>query len=1109
MPRANLFLRMLVLLLAATGWLCAVQAQEPKKSSAIKLPDGTIVFYTSNPNDAVPKIDGVVLSAKEYQQLVETAEQLKKLREAAKPIVPSVCRIRGRVDSSTGRPIAKLSVEYSYRTTVPKTAVLLGGQRAALVAAAGADGVIPLLESTSDGLVVLAEQPGTGTVKLELEAAVTARGSKNELGFEMGLPRAAITTLVFSAPDGVKKLTVGTRTPESGVLRLGETKRTTEDVSRFAARADGTGAPLGPTELLELTWESAAAPVATDANLSADAEIAVRVGDAQIETTTRLVLRGPSREWLIDWPRDASVTASRTNALEGGTMATIVKPADNSTVWTVRTPDAGEWQVTGIVRTARRDPKDGKYAGPYAIPIAFVNGLPRQTGIVRVYAPSTIRVSNYRHSAELRRQDSVAGTEAPTAVFKYATAGPKAPTIDFEARPARGFTAVQPHHRLDLTHEGWRLRTELRVAPVRTFVEQIVMELPSGWREPIVRPDDRVDEVLAGVEMAEKRQWTIRLANGVSEPFTLTIESLYAVPETASDATFALPRFPGTTERETQISLSVPDGLTIQATARDASLQTPLQPVGTVKQSAATQLSSTFETPVQNLEVSWQPYRAELAVTTKADVTLTERQMTITQTMQFKANDPIGRAIRFKGPTLPLALQATPALEPAGPGLWSLTPSSEARELALVLSYSLALPARADANPLSVDLPLFWPDATSQSATVRFWGTPAPGARRPGNVQGPWELRPPEPSPDRESLPWLTLAGVGSTKGIPLSFDLMEPLETGGTTIDRALFQNWTSPEGLILLRARYLLKRWSPSGLELEVSGSTVPSIFVNRERVDAIAVGGSEGDGPRVYRIPLPEPRTNRTSLILEVQSTIVARPRSELTFVPPQIRGATLMTPARCQIVFPSDAVPVVLGSTFLPDLDWGWRNGWLAPVAGASSDELERWFLGSANPGENIPLNSASDDAVTGVQYTHGPLRILRIPRVPFVIVCSLLVLVLGAGITRLRPALVGPALVFLGLIAVVSGVLFPQPASQILSAGIPGLLALVLILGISAILKWLARRRIDYLPTFRRDSQLPLSTGTSTGPNVRPSRNGSSPADSGRSAQPSLAPSATG
>jgi hypothetical protein len=1100
-PRRLPFSRTFLPPFAVLLFACALLAQD-KKPSAIKLPDGTIILYTANPNEAAPKIDGVLLSAKEYQQLLDATEQLKKLREA-KPTAPSVCRIRGRVDSSTGKPVVRLTAVFSFRTTAARTLVLLGGQRAAPVAATGPDGKVPLLELTAEGLAVLVEQPGEGTVTVEFEAVAAARGAKNELGVELGLPRAAITSLSFEAPGPtVKKLTVGTRTPESGAARPPEPKRVTDDAVRYAPKADGTGVPLGPIDWLEIAWELPAAAAAGDAAPSAEAEIAVRVDESQVETTARLRLRGPARDWHLHLPNDATVTAVRPGAGDGAAVATVTRPTDpKQPLWLVRTPEAGEWLVTAIARVARPDAKDAKHAGPYAVPMAFAAGLPRQTGTVRVHAPATIRVSNFQHAAEVRRLDTVPGADAPVAAFRYATAGPKPSAFSFEARPARGFTAVQPHHKLDLTHEGWRLRTELRVTPVRTTVEQVVFELPSAWREPVARPDDRVDEVQAGPEANGKRPWTIRLATGTSEPFALTIETLFAVPETANETVLTLPRFPGVTERETQVSVSVPDGLAVKGSARDA---TALAPVGTTKPAAATRLAGTFETPPTALELAWQPYRAELAATVRADVTLGERQMTITQTVQLKANDPIGRAVRVRGPATPLALQTAPALDANGFGSWNWTPAADAKDATLTLSFSVPLPPRGEAKPGVADVPLFWPDATAVAATVRVWGAPGPGARRPANVQGPWDERPPEPVAERDSLPWLTLAAVGSTKPIPLAFELEEPVESGGAVVERAALQYWVAPDGATQGRARFLLKRWSPAGLELELTGTAVPTVYVNRERVDPVpAVGGTEGE--RTYRVALPETKPNRTTLVLEVHFPVAVAARGELALVPPRIRGAVALAPARLQVALPSSSVPIAFGPSFEADRRWGWRGGFPAPVAGLAADELDRWFLGGAVPAEADLWEVPIDDAVTGRLYSHGPVRVVRLPRGPFVIACSLLALVLGFGVSRLRPRLVGPALALVGLAAVAAGALWPQSAAQAFAAALPGLCALAVALGFAAIVRGIARRRIENLPTFRRETVPPAPIAT--GSNPRPSRNGASIAGSDRSAPP-LQPSAT-
>ena len=115
-------------LLAASLVALAVSAQEPprptKDKDAIKLPDGTIVFYTKSPDDPNPPIDGVRLSTKEYKALVEQADQLKKLRDGAKPASPSECQVTAAIATRGERTVAEVKLTYRFRTTGPRQALI-------------------------------------------------------------------------------------------------------------------------------------------------------------------------------------------------------------------------------------------------------------------------------------------------------------------------------------------------------------------------------------------------------------------------------------------------------------------------------------------------------------------------------------------------------------------------------------------------------------------------------------------------------------------------------------------------------------------------------------------------------------------------------------------------------------------------------------------------------------------------------------------------------------------------------------------------------------------------------------------------------------------------
>src|SRR2546423_583583 len=78
----------------------------------------------------------------------------------------------------------------------PRALVPLGCARAWRPAATLDDGQLPLLQPGEDGLVLRVENAGTHHVTLDLALPWTPRGTKGaERGFDLGLPRAAITVL--------------------------------------------------------------------------------------------------------------------------------------------------------------------------------------------------------------------------------------------------------------------------------------------------------------------------------------------------------------------------------------------------------------------------------------------------------------------------------------------------------------------------------------------------------------------------------------------------------------------------------------------------------------------------------------------------------------------------------------------------------------------------------------------------------------------------------------------------------------------------------------------------------------------------------------------------
>jgi hypothetical protein len=1108
-----------VALFAALFGLATAQDPQPRTDAgAFRLPDGTVVFFTKNPDEPNPKIDGVLLSPKEYQTLLEQAEQFKKAKESARPVPPSEVHIRGKVDLQRDRPFATLQLTYAFRTTTPRAVVALGCQRAFLASAVDSEGKLPLLASGADGLTVLVDRPGEYTLTLTVEVPVGPRGGKGEVGFEFGLPRAAITTLALEPPGpDVKTLTIATRTADITPAKGGETKRVTEDAARYASKPDAPGPPLGPIESLEVTWEApaAAAPAAAETPTSLEADVVVRVEESQLETTTRLRLRGPPREWTFVFPPGplVNVTVERVGMTTTGRgPPTITRPGQaGETVWTVQTPDSGEWIATVTTRQTRLDASDSAPTGPYPIGPFFAREVPRQSGTIRVYAPVTLKPTAAA-PREVRRQDvpsapPAAAEDAPVLVYRYATPpmrdGEPLPLLDLTIRRAVGAVLVQPIHNLRLTEAGWRMRSEIKVTPVRQEIHELKVQLPVGWQTPDVLPPELVEEV-----PEVDRQLLVRLAAPQTAPFDLVLEATWPVPPMARESTVLLPRFPGAVERGSQMTISVPDGFTVHGTAHEGDGKQPadypikLRPPTPTGAAAVTTLAGKFDMGVTHVDLEWGPFRPELTANVRADMTLHDRQAEIVQTIHLAAAGGLPRIVKLKGPPAPPGFRGPPSVEPIGSGEWAVNLPSGEKEATITFSYAAAIPSGTASG---VALPLIWPDATRVEVMARVWTT----GRRVERFTGPWREMLPEPDPERDSLPILTLTGTGT--GLPLAFDLLDATDgISPVVIDRAAIEAVTGPDGTVQVRGRFILTRWPATGVEVEVPAGAALHVRVERKQVQPVATT-HVGD-VTILRISLP----HRPMIELDVRyAPPPMRNRWSLGLTPPQIRGALVRMPMRWQVVVPTSLVPLVPDEGFIPDVWWQWRGWGFAPVPGTTPTELDAWLIPSgatatdAANGWGLP----EGEILAGRQAIPGRLRVIRVPRAGWVLGCSVMVFLVGLAVSRLRPGVLGVAVALLGTTVAIAAVAFPQPAAQAAAAAQPGLVVLLIVWITQAARRWYHRHRVTHLPTFARGSLADRPTASAAGSAVpgKSSRNGSAaevPAKTG-STIPPLTPAGPG
>lgn len=990
------------------------------KASAVKLPDGTVVFITKGSDDPNPVVDGVVLSPAEYQALLDQVEAAKKAKENAKPVPPSGVTVRGAIETRGERAVAALTLTFTFRTSSPRTPVTLGCQRAAVVSAKTADGKLPILTADTDGLTVLTEVAGEHTVTIQVEVPVSGRATKGETGFDFSLPKAAISTFTLTKPpaDGVAKVNVSTRGSDIPMTA----KRTTVAADQLAAKP----LALGPTDLLEVSWEPpGTAP--TDPGLTADADIQVRVEERQIETVAKLRLKGTAREWSLTLPPTDGVSVAAAGPIPlPAFAATVVKPADASKPWIIRTPiDApGDWLVTVTVRVPRAASNDPKSRGPFTVGPFVVGGV-RPTGRVAVYAPPGIRLG-FKPAADLRRQDLPATADDDlVAVFTTTTAPKAGGWLDIDARPAGGLTRVRPQHKLKLVPGGWKLETTVRVVPPqRTELEHLTLDMPLGWTGVEVGPTEFAE---MNAEGGDGRAFTVRFANPQKAAFDFTLSATFPIQPPGGTATIHLPRFPHAEERDTKLTATVGDGLEVGGNGfgwengQPAANSEPLKAAG--RGAAITAVSGEFDRGASKVELNWRLYRPELTCESRAEVTVYPRQLSVTQTLKFTAPEGDVKVVRLRGPDDLVGVRAKPALDSIGRGEWEYRPTADpGREFTLVVQFAVPLPAGA----ATTTVPLLWCELSTHNETVvRVWGGGGPRAE---SFTGRWRESLPEPAADRDSLPWFTLAASDPE---PLTLNLTDRSDTGGgTVIERGLIQAAIGTDGTAAVRALYALRRWPGGGVELDLPGGTLQEVLVDTKRVEPVRTGEK-------LIVPMPEAKPGGT-VVLDVRTQGVAPGdgRGGRMIAPAVVRGASYRGSVRWYVACPGERVPIVFDAGWDTEHRWAWRGYGIGPGPADSSTEMEQWLRDGNDVADGDVATGG--DAVAVRRATADPLRITLAPRWVWLLTASAGGLLLVVGVGQLRAGLVGPAVAAIAVALAAGAVFLPQPTAQAVAAAQPGL-----------------------------------------------------------------------
>jgi hypothetical protein len=1053
---------------------------------ALKLPPGSIIVLCEQPKDALqllPKF--VVLAPEKYQELMDQIAHLKRQAAPSQPLLPSECKLSGRVDGGS----VHLTAEFRFKTEQPREVVFLGclpanAGRAELDPGSGGDKFPVALDPGETGYTVRVATPGEHNLILEMQLPLASREAKgSEQVFELNLPGAAITTLEqLDVAEGVADLRLTSRFPP-GRNRPAVTE--TVSAKRLQAKSGPAKAVyLGPVEQLEVAWKSPAPRPAGPPLLATESDIKVRVEDTSITTEAVLTLKallGETEVWRLQVPPTAVVSEPR---LSDERIQEMDLPRENAPELTIRLRQPSkELKVVLKVRQARPAPGQRVPIGPFAV---LAKNLLHQKGTLTVSAPADLRVRPHLRGAGVQRE--VAEDPRPDHTVAAYTFGnwpapgeverPVPPLLDLEIEPVKGLVETRTVHKLRLVDHAWQLTSQIEVLHCPTGIDRLDIQVPprlklapqvtTSFRESIA-----ADESTPGV-------FSVNLGEKQYQRFSVTLTGQYDPPAAGEQhLAVELPRLLETADRNARLEAVLP-----------AEYEFVPDGPGPGTPGERNRRTWTWDRSPGAVELAWRAYRPELPVSATADVTLAGTQARVRHQLQFHFPDKPADHVLLRGPDellnlvrvehggefLPLtANPAKPGTAWAGP----LTGTAGKKDT-LTLLYSPRLPEKGH----RIALPLLWPaEATRVETKVRVWCDP--GLQLSLLSKG-WEEQPVEIVRDNPSLPTLVLRA--SRADLPLGLGLTAPTGVPLATVvaDRTYLQTAVSSDGYQRYHARLWLSRLNVRHLDV---GLPAPPAVAKLE-----AYLGGKGltwqpvaDSPSVARLPI-EPERFSVPLLLELRYEIAPNQTEGngpfgSTLFPPAFPEGVLSGPLRWAVTLPAGWVPLHVGGGYLTDQRWGWRGWLLAPRPVLSSAALEDWFQG----GSVIPPDAEPEATLVCRGTALKPLGLLLVPQQQvWLLGCSLALLLVGLvlGVAPLPRGLFWPLLALLGAGLLLTAVLWPVTFRAFVFGCQPGVLVLLVVVLVQFTLHRRYRRQVVFLPGFRRRKSGSSLVRTGSSPRLR-------------------------
>jgi hypothetical protein len=1077
----------------------------------MKLPPGAIIVLVDKKdlNDLFSIYpSGFFLKPEEYKELKDRIAQLEKQNKGDRKS-PYACKLNAAIDGDTVRLVADLY----FQTDQPRSLVPIG-LRGTLLSDAklrlqGTDGPwqMAAVDPAPDGYVVQVEKPGDYQLVVELRFALTTSGSAGgpgaERSFDLALPGAALTTLSLELPESVREL---------------RWNKTTEKLAADQKRFE---IALGKITQLQVAWKEPVPSKFAGPLRTATGQIAVRVDDNQVVTTAELTLtdlHGKATSWKLWLPPLAKVKV--TNAEKVGAKSPDQLGAQ---CWVLHLAAPTKEPIKLHVTVVTPRPAAKCAIGPFAVDEAL-----RQEGIIEVKVPDNARRGLrlvYHKIApdildELEPPRDPPGSELiVVAVFKYwnmpappknsGAATPVPALLEMDLKTVQLKVQTQVEYSLRLLPGGPNSQIaatcKIVATPLDAPVDFLDIQLPrlpqeaypllleptvpgfpanvpwASWLEASRLPVDGewiLDKSSTPAELSvpdqaakAQRKVRVRFSQAQKKEFTLTLVGTYTLPRGASKVRLELPRPLALPDKGAQGRMEVPSGLELLVQEGEAEVPAPdKHHVTRVWDPAPLTMPVTWH-------LAWRPYRPEFAVISTFDIKFHLQHAHVHQQLTW---EPAERPPFGAGKTPLLRLSVPPevkALKVSSGGKlmpvdhdpkqpWVDVPVDAPGKGVLLLEYDFPLPPKHGTFPT----PLLWPNqATRVESKVRLWSQPETNVvvAEPSVAKRTWTDIGTEVVTGRPDLPARVLQTEAAKPELFLRMEAA-PAQLAAIVANRVLIQVRVDDDGTETYHARFLLTKMHTTHLEVAMPvplGQLAPQFILDGKELkwkprDATGLVAQLEVDPSLY--------SKKPGVVLEVLYQLKrGQPGPEgllhNTLNPPVLQGNVVLGKVRWHVVLPSGMLAVAARGEASTEHEWQWRY-WLPSLEpGSVKEELDRWQAGQ----ETIET-SGEPSLVSGCSNLE-PLRVFRVARAAWFLLCSGVLLLVGLTLYVLPPPPAGwLALAVLALASVLAASwLWPELSQSVLYGALPGGFVLAGLFVIQWTLHQRYKRQLVFMPGFTR------------------------------------------